>query len=191
MFNRIRQIHLFAALILTMFILMYFVSGVVLIFEETFPGKDISVARVNTIIPGIGTMKGDTLIASLEDHLNVSGRHQIRKDGDQTLVNFIHPGMEGRIVVANDSDSVAAVIHERNLNATLIQFHRLHGYHGGWRYWIWAFFYDLSALSMIVFAFTGVYLWYKTERVKWPGWLLLGVTTFFVAFTLYYLQYLN
>ena len=61
MFNRIRQIHLFAAFVLTVFVLMYFLSGLVMIYEETFPRKDLRITEVTRAIPGIGTLSGDDL----------------------------------------------------------------------------------------------------------------------------------
>lgn len=44
---------------------------------------------------------------------------------------------------------------------------------------------------MVLFAVTGVYLWYKTERNRWPGYLILAVFSLFTAFTFYYLNNMN
>lgn len=191
MFNRIRQIHLFAAFTLTVFVLMYFVTGLVMIFEENFQRKDNSVTSVTKEIPGIRTALGDTLVTAIRQHFDVRGQYQIRQAKERTVISFRHPGMEATVVVPNHSDDVTVTTKSKNFIAALHQFHRIHGYYGGWNYRIWAFVYDLSALSMIVFAITGVYLWYKTERIRWPGWLILTAFTFFIAFTLYYLRYLR
>jgi hypothetical protein len=59
--------------------------------------------------------------------------------------------------------------------------HRLHGYGGGGLYDVWAVLYDLASLALIVFAFTGVYLWHATLRPRWPGWLALGVGAVFTT----------
>lgn len=191
MYNRIRQIHLFAAFILTVFVLMYFVTGLVMIFEEHFHRKDNSVTTVTREVPGIRLASGDKLVTTVREHFEVSGQYQVRQGKARTVITFRHPGMEATVVVPNHSDSVTVTTKEKNFISALHQFHRLHGYHGGWNYRVWAFVYDLSALSMIVFAITGVYLWYKTERVRWPGWLILAGFTLFIAFTIYYLRYLQ
>ena len=191
MFNRIRQIHLFTAFILTAFILMYFITGFVMIFEETFLRKDRSVSTRTVEIPGIHERSGYTLISALKEHFSVRGQYQIRKNQTGTIVNFRHPGSETIFVMEDQSDSVTATISEKNLISTLHQFHRLHGYNGGWNYQAWAFVYDLSALSMIVFALSGFYLWYRTERTRWPGWLIIIALTLFTAFTLFYLGNLH
>ena len=167
------------------------ISGFVMIFEQTFERKDKSISTQSLHLPGIGSMQGDTLISSLKKELGLRGQYQIGASAAQTNVNFRHPGTEVRIVINNVTDSVVSTVHEKNAVAVLHQFHRLRGYEGGWHYKLWAFAYDLSAVAMIVFALTGVYLWYKTERARWPGWLTLAAFTLFTAYTFYYLAYLN
>ena len=191
MYNRIRQIHLFAAFVLTVFILMYFVTGLVMIFEETFSRTDISTTTSITVIPGIRSVSDDSLVVVVKSQTGARGQFLVRRNRGQRQIQFKHPGTETLALVPADSDSVKLIVKKKNLAATFHHFHRLHGYYGGWNYILWAFFYDLSALSMIVFAFTGVYLWYKTERVKWPGFLILLVSTLITAFTIYYLQHLQ
>ena len=191
MFNRIRQIHLFAAFVLTAFVLMYFISGFVMIFEDTFQRKDNSVDKVLTKVPGIHTLDDDSLLDELRRNFDVSGQYEVRRNETQTRVNFRHPGKEINAVIYHNNDSVIITTRAKNYVAVLHQFHRLHGYRGGWNYVLWAFFYDLSAIAMILFAVTGVYLWYKTERNRWPGYFILGAFTLFTAFTFYYLNTLN
>ncbi|MEX2230832.1 MAG: PepSY-associated TM helix domain-containing protein [Cyclobacteriaceae bacterium] len=191
MFNLIRRIHLFAAFILTVFVLMYFITGFIMIFEETFKRTDNSVTSVVKEIPGIQRHSGDTLIALLRSNFEINGQYQIRKNNTQTVLDFRHPGTESQVIVRHGSDSVKVTTKKKNFISTMHQFHRLHGYHGGLNYLVWAFVYDLSALSMILFAITGVYLWYKTEHTKWPGWLIITAFTFFMFFTMVYLSYLE
>lgn len=191
MFTRIRQIHLYAAFVLTAFIMMYFVTGLVMIFEETFSRTDLQTTTEIKVIPGIRSLTDDSLVVAVQAHTGARGQFVVRTNGEQRQVHFRHPGTETTAIVHEHSDSLKLTTTKKNLVATFHQFHRLHGYHGGWNYIAWAFFYDLSALSMIVFAFTGVYLWYKTEKLKWPGILILLGTTLVTAFTIYYLQHLN
>ena len=186
MFNRIRQIHLFAAFILTVFVLMYFVTGLVMIFENQFQRKDNSVITVTKEIPEIHVASGDQLVTAVRKHFEVSGQYQVRQEKEQTVISFRHPGTEATVVIPNHSDAVTLTTRKKNFVSALHHFHRLHG-----NYRIWSFVYDLSAISMIVFAITGVYLWYKTERVRWPGWLILAAFALFIAFTIHYLRYLR
>lgn len=191
MFQRIRQIHLFAAFVLTAFILMYFVSGLVMIFGETFKRTDTSVDSIVKVVPGIHTFSNDHLLSALRENFDLGGQYTIQRRPAKISVSFRHPGTEANAVIATGTDSVSVTIKKKNFVAVLHQFHRQHGYSGGLNYMLWAFFYDLSACSMIVFAITGVYLWYKNEREKWPGLLILFTFTLFTAFTIYYLNNLT
>jgi hypothetical protein len=191
MYKSIRQIHLFAAFVLTVFVLMYFVSGFVMIFEDSFQRKDTGVSVLKRHIPGIGAASGDTLVSLVKETFGVRGQYQIRRNNSGTVLTFRHPGKEVQVVVQTLSDSTTCTIRKKNLVSVLHQFHRLHGYYGGANYIAWAIMYDLAAMSMILFAITGVFLWYKTERVRWPGWLILGAFTMLTAFTIYYLHVLH
>lgn len=192
MFDRIRQIHLFAAFILTTFILMYFITGFVMIFEETFQRKEVSVKKYAKEIPGISSTQNDTLISLLKKHFDLHGQYEIQRNkSNQILVNFRHPGTETKILIPEGSDSITLTISKKNFTTVMHHFHRLHGYKGGVNYLIWAVFYDLSAFSMFVFALTGIYLWYKVERKKLPGWIVIITFTAFVGFTLFYLMHLS
>lgn len=191
MYNLIRQIHLFAAFILMAFVLMYFITGFVMIFEQSFHRKDTSVETVSMVIDGVRQLRGDTLISALRRNFQVSGQYRINKNDRRTMVDFRHPGTEINVIIPYDSDSVKVTTKNKNFAGVMHHFHRIHGYYGGWNYLVWAFVYDLSSISMIVFAITGVYLWYKTERNKLPGWLILVGFTIFTAFSVIYLGYLQ
>lgn len=191
MYNRIRQIHLFSAFLLTVFVLMYFVTGFVMVLEKTFERTDNSVKTEYVHIPGVRSLAGAGLISALKSHANVDGQYQIRQNEDRTQVTFRHPGTESQVLITPDSDQVKVTIRRKNFVATLHQFHRLHGYHGGRNYTLWAIVYDLSSISMILFALTGFYLWYKTERVRWPGWIIFTAFTAFTGFTIVYLSFMH
>ena len=191
MFNSIRQIHLFAAFVLSVFVLMYFVSGLVMIFEDTFQRKDTDVRILKGHIRGIGTASGDALVSLVKENFGLRGQYQLRQNNSGMVLNFRHPGTEVQVMVQTAFDSVTCTIRKKNFVSVLHHFHRLHGYHGGGNYFAWAIMYDMAALSMILFAITGVYLWYRIERVRWPGWLILAVFTLLTAYTIYYLHVLN
>ena len=176
---------------LTAFVLMYFITGLVMISEETFQRKDDAVVAKAKLIPGVRRLSGDNLLSVLRENFELSGQYQVRKNAKGTVLDFRHPGAEITVLVSNNSDSVKFTGREKNLVSVMHQFHRLHGYHGGWNYQLWAFVYDLSALSMIVFAVSGFYLWYKTERKRRIGWIIFICFTLFTAFTLIYFTYLE
>ena len=56
-----RKIHLVATLVLTTFIFMYFATGLIMIFEETFPRDNIKVDKIKERVDGIRSIEGDSL----------------------------------------------------------------------------------------------------------------------------------
>lgn len=132
MFKRIRQIHLFAAFVLTAFILMYFVTGLVMIFENTFSRTDLSTTTSVIVIPGVHSLEDDHLVGVVRSHTSAHGQFVVRRNGEQTQIHFRHPGTETTALVQAHSDSLKLTTKKKNLVAAFHQFHRLHGYHGGW-----------------------------------------------------------
>lgn len=53
-----RKIHLVATLVLTTFIFMYFATGLIMIFEETFPRDNIKVDKIKEESTVYGQSKG-------------------------------------------------------------------------------------------------------------------------------------
>jgi len=109
-----------------------------------------------------------------------------RKDGTWTF-EFFRPGHLTEVVVSADLKSATVTEHRFGWQRVLAGFHRLHGYGGGWLYDLWAVLYDLASAAMIVFAVTGVVLWHRLARPRWPGWVLLACGLAFTASTLSYL----
>ncbi|MDH3445297.1 MAG: hypothetical protein OEN50_15335, partial [Deltaproteobacteria bacterium] len=72
---------------------------------------------------------------------------------------------------------------------TMVSFHRLRGYGGGVLYSLWSLLYDLASFSLIIFAFTGKYLWYRLTKKKTLGWIFLGISYGYAAVTIFYLLY--
>jgi len=91
---------------------------------------------------------------------------------------IVHP--DGRVEVTEST---------QNFAGTLNAFHRLHGYNGGPLYVFWAVLYDLASASMIVFALSGIYLWYKITRRRALGWALLAISFAYAGGTMLYLVY--
>ncbi|MEO5602794.1 MAG: PepSY-associated TM helix domain-containing protein [Cyclobacteriaceae bacterium] len=192
MFHKIRQLHLFSAFVLASFILMYFITGLVMTLEETFKRNETSSTTFVKFIPGIQQAGNDELLTLLKTSLDVHGQYGIQNPSpNQTVITFRHPGTETIVVIENGSDSVQTTVRKKDFVTVMHQFHRLHGYRGGFQYHLWAFMFDIASLSMIAFAFTGVYLWYKVEKRKMAGWVVLTVFTAFTGFTIFYLMHLT
>ena len=117
MYNVIRRIHLYCGLIIVLFLMMYFVTGYLIIHRPWFGGPQNAVAK------------------------------------------------------------------------TLVQLHRAHGYGGGAVRNAYIAFNDLASFSCILFAVTGVYLWWKTARRKALGLACLFASISYGLGMILYLMY--
>jgi hypothetical protein len=189
MYSLIRKIHLFSSLILAVFILLYFATGTVMIFESFFVRAQQE-TKTRLKLPEIHTLDNKSKVQLLQERLAIHGQYSVRQQKDRVVVNFMHPGTTTEVSIPLEGDSIFMTSRKGNMIATLHQFHRLHGYHGGLIYWTWALMYDLSATSMIVFALSGLYLWYRTERRRLTGWIVLGASTALTAVTILYLMFI-
>jgi len=172
------------------FVLMYFVSGYVILHGKWFgtrpPAKSTRHARLATPI----SSNPQDLQSGLEAQLGLHGKPQPprkRKDGSWELT-YSRPGDVQQAIVHPDG-RVEVTESKQNFAGTLNAFHRLHGYSGGGLYVFWAVLYDLASASMIVFALSGIYLWYKITRRRTLGWALLAVSFLYAGGTIAYLVY--
>ena len=66
---------------------------------------------------------------------------------------------------------------------TLRNFHQLHGYRGGGLFFSWAFMLDVVSVAAILFALSGVVLWYLERRDR-LGWVLLLTGTVYTSLSI-------
>jgi hypothetical protein len=89
---------------------------------------------------------------------------------------FERPGWTVRFEVAPDAQSATMRTREGSLLQRTIRLHQVTGFSGGAAYFVWGLMVDLVSLAMLVFAFSGIYLWYARTRDRRLGWALLGVS---------------
>jgi hypothetical protein len=191
----IRRLHLYSAFTLLAFVVMYFVTGYVLSHPRWF-GK--ATETVATRAVGLepfdlgGSPNEGAFARGLQDALATRGKAEPgrrQNDGSWQFV-FFHPGHLTEVLVAPDLRSATVTEKRFGWQRVLIGFHRLHGYGGGAWYDAWAVVYDLASISMIVFAITGVCLWYWLSRHRWPGWVILAGGFILTTATIVYLSVL-
>lgn len=187
----LRKIHLYAGLALLSFVVMYFVTGYPLIHYDWFPNpKAVQTARTETL-----AYRGPMEVGALSDYLqrtfDLGGKptQKARARDASWRFRYVRPGTIHEVVVTPAADSVTIKTRQDNLLETTIGFHRLHGYGGGMLYNFWALLYDLASFSLIVFALTGIYLWYKLTKKRLLGWICLGLSYAYAAVTMLYLMY--
>ena len=185
MYTLIRRIHLYSAFIIAPFLLMYFVTGGVMILEDVFPR--INKETINQKMAIDRDAPDRRTLKDVCERFDIYGELSTKPSSNgRTAYHFFRPGYRAEISFIN-ADSVQLRIHEGTMASVMNDFHRLRGYKGSWTHLAWAFLYDLSCVALIVFAFSGVYLWWKLERNKRTGVIFLIVSTSITAFTILYL----
>ncbi len=190
-YTLLRKIHLYSGLILMTFVVMYFVTGYVMVHHDWFPhAEPVATTRTEPLeFAAVEDPKAYSLY--LQQTFDLRGKRQEPRRGDDGSWRFryFRPGTFHEAVVAADGKSVTITSRDETAHATMVGYHRLHGYGGGWLYDVWAVLYDLASLSMILFAISGIYLWYRLTRRKLVGWIFLGVSYGYAGMTILYLMY--
>ncbi len=185
-FPTVRRLHLIAGLILLIWVVMYFVTGWVMIHEKWFPRgpQKVTTSEPLSLSEPLATAE---FIKNLESAYGIGGQRRPPKPlaNGGWQFNWVRPGENTEAIVSAGAKQVSITRTHFDPGGWAHGLHRLHGYRGGWAYWIWAGFMDLASAAMILFAVSGVYLWWKTTRNKLPGLLCLGLgigfTTLIVA----------
>lgn len=186
-----RKIHLYSGLTIVTFLVMYFVTGYPLSHEHRFPQWDYSEKTRTEPLTYPGRQDEETFSNYLQATFDLRGQPSPPKrlpDGSWQF-RFIRPGTFHQAVVAPSGDRVQITTRNAGFFKTLAGFHKLKGYRGNIFYHVWAILYDLASLSLIVFGFSGVYLWYRLTKERLLGWICLGASFTYATVTVLYCLY--
>lgn len=190
-YTLLRKVHLYSGLAVLAFVIVYFVSGYPMIHPTWFPNPEaVKETRIEPLRYN-GPKDPPAYSEYLQKAFDLRGqvtRRRRQKDGGWEF-RYSRPGTVYEAVVAPAGDIVRITTVRDNAVQTIIAFHELHGYGGGKLYNLWAILLDLVSFSLIVFAFSGVYLWFKLTKKRLLGWILLGVSYGYAAATVLYLMY--
>ena len=188
MYDLIRRIHLYSAFVVLSFLVMYFITGYPMIHQDFMEHQDPEKHTRVYPLENTGDFEPADYSVQLQDQFDLRGHRAKprRHNNGNWEFGYSRPGTWYKTIVYAAGDSLRITEHRGNLRQTFIGFHRLHQYGGGALYDLWMVFYDLASLSLVVFAITGVYMWYTLTRKRLLGWLILGGScTYAVAIILY------
>jgi len=189
----IQKIHLVASIIMLSFMLTYVITGVIMINRDLFTMPEVEVNH--STLPVEKPMKGNPkdYARYLKKSLDLKGRTEYWQDNKENWIfNFNMPdeGIQVKLTPAQDTLHIRNSSQDMNLNAVVHRIHVLRGFKGGWEYTAWAVMYDITCFAMILFALTGIIMWYRKRKKFRHGWwyLLAGILipVFFIyAFVLW------
>ena len=182
-FSIVRKLHLYASFVIASFLLMYFLTGAVIIMNKVFPRKNTTLSENVALKTG---QAPEDAIKEIISRYNIHGNETRTTGPNGFTYTFIRPAYRSDITFVDKEGNFRVNIRKGTFWAAMNDFHRLRGY-SGWAHKIWAVLYDLSCIALIVFALSGIYLWWKLERKKIPGAIFLLISSGITVFTIWYL----
>ena len=191
MYHFIRRIHLFTGLLLLVFVLMYFLSGYVMIHGKWFVEREPKVSVRTETLNFLVDPSDASLAGRLQAAFGLRGQSSSpeHKSDGSTRFNFVRPGTTFQAVITPGSGEITITRKDFGFRGVANGFHRLRGYHGGWIYVLWSCLYDLASVALILFGITGVVLWYQSTARHLPGWACLVASFGFTAAMICYLMW--
>ena len=162
MFPLVRKLHLYAAFAIASFLLMYFVTGAVIIMGETFSRKSIRKISEKHFI---GNESEFVIVARLLKQFQILGEERKKIEEKQIVYRYFRPGYRAEIIFPANGDSVSIRLSEGSFGNVMNDFHRLRGF-AGVGHILWGVLYDLSCIALFLFGLSGLYLWWKIENNK-------------------------
>ena len=189
MYDLLRRIHLYTGMCILSFVVMYFITGYPMIHHKWFPEAEPVKSKRIEDLDYAGNP--EELSIYLQEKFDLRGhRSELgkRRDGTRRF-EFVRPGTFYQVSVNPEGTRAESAETHVGSTRTMIGFHRLHRYGGGGLYDLWILFYDLASFSLILFAATGIYMWYKLTKKKLLGWIFLGLSYGYATTTILYLMY--
>ncbi len=172
----IRKIHLIASMIIFSFLLMYLLTGIIKINHNLFEIPPVEEIQYSMPVekPMDGTPREYTKF--LMEKFDLKGRIDFNKDRKENWIfHFNFPGENTQITLTPAQDTLFFKQWKQEMTffTAINRMHIQRGFKGGWEYTAWAVLYDLSCFAMIIFAITGILMWFRArKRFKYGWWYL-------------------
>jgi hypothetical protein len=172
----VRKIHLVSSMIMFSFLLIYLITGMIKMNHRLF--KVPPVEESSYALPVEKPMEGTPGEYSdyLSEKYDLKGRREFNRDNRENWIfHFNFPGNNVQIRLTPVQDTL--YFHQWKQETTFFtvasRMHIIRGFKGGWEYTAWAVMYDLSCVAMLVFAVTGIMMWFRArKRFKYGWWFL-------------------
>ncbi len=188
MYKTIRWIHGQLALALALAVLMYAVSGWFIEYGRLFFPQTPTVNETHNVaeLSASAALEDEGAARraafAIRDALDLPGRLvEIRAQAPGWVARFASASQRTRVAWSPGRPEVRLEIRPASFGPSLTTLHRVHGASGGPAYFLFAVVVDLVGVAMILYAITGVILWWKLKRKKRLGLSLLAASS---AFTL-------
>lgn len=185
----LREIHLLSGLFLAGIVLFYTISGALIAYAPWLPGAGATTTTERRPLPLGAAASPGALQAFVEQELGARGRmvDPERTSTGGLRLHYTRPGGSLEVTTIPDQPEMVVVTTRHGWIRTLRGLHILTGYAGGAAFVAWSLLLDFTALAVIGFALSGIYLWYQLTRRRRLGWLVLGASGCYTAGVVLYL----
>lgn len=181
--------HLYAALSTVALLLMYLLTSYMMIYHNWFHGHETT-EQVTTIEVTHLEISENNWGSFRKKH-GIKGRllrESFNKSGD-LIRAYESAGTNYQVTLLCDQNEVKIKRIQRNMAGTLIGYHRLRGYGGPLQYNLYALLLDVTGISLILFAITGVIMWLKILKHNTVAWIILITGFVYVSLIVGYLLF--
>ena len=195
MFSRVvRRIHMYAALVLFPWMLMYGLSTIVMnhrgLFAQVYGRGPVPFEKEREIVYQGSFSEGAeprTISKQILMSLDLDGAHSVARRPDGSIVinrnDLLTPR---RLTYSPASRTLLVEKMQTRSNAMLERFHRRRGYATGYALdTAWAVTVDLVIVAMVFWVLSGLWMWWEMKVTRWFGaTAVLGGAGLFVLYLL-------
>jgi hypothetical protein len=189
MYNVIRRIHLYCGLIIVIFVMMYSVSGFIMTHRPWFNVPHPGPTTRSAALESADDQPDQQLSADVQRQLSLAGRIQFpQKQPSANVTRFWinRPGTMIRVDVSRPQRLILLNTQRVGWDGKLIMLHKVNGYDAEPIFDAYALFCDLTGVAMILFALSGVYLWWRrTTKHLWGILCLIASCGYGVGMMVY------
>jgi hypothetical protein len=181
----LRQVHLYLALVLAPWVLMYGLSTGVMNhrvqLREWYGGplpapvfeREVALEMAPAAGASAKEVGGQVLAAlGMEGAYNAS----VRKADGAIVINRLDPIVPRRVTVAPGSGKAVIEKIPWDSRAYLERMHRRRGYqHDYWLEDVWAFSVDVFIAAVLLWAVSGLWMWWEMKKARGWGWAVLAL----------------
>ncbi len=185
----VKQIHLYASLSTVALLLMYIITSYMMMHHDWFHTHDRQEQKISVAV-NPDEISDDNWTSFLKKH-QIKGkliRENFRESGD-LFREYANAGHNFKITVFKEKSKVEIKSTHLSLAGNIAGLHRMRGYSGPLQYAIYAFLLDITGLSLILFAITGILLWLNLLKHNKIAWIILILGFIYVSVIVGYLLF--
>lgn len=171
----LRTIHLYAGFVSVVFLLMYFITGYLLVRESWFSHDQVEAQTQILELPAsFSELDKEAIPYAMMRELGLEGHAEGYRERDGKLnMSYVTLRANYRVQISEDRSQASVETRPHNLALHNKLFHRMHRYGQGLGYNLYVFMMDMASLALLVFVLTGVFMWLDLVKYRKLGLVCL------------------